>query len=87
MDPGKSRNMPLQELLASRRPSPRHRATDEELAVLSNDATIGTFLRLTSGYGMLTASIGRDGPRLVGEDQFGSQEDLFNPVPKVRPLR
>ncbi len=24
MDPGKSRNMPLQELLASRRPSPRH---------------------------------------------------------------
>ncbi len=57
-------------------------ATEQELAVLGFDATQGTFLRLTHGIGMLTASISSYGPSLVG-----NQEDLFNPVPKVRPLR
>ena len=57
-------------------------ATERELAVLGFDATQGTFLRLTHGMGMLTASISDYGPSVVG-----NQEDLFNPVAKVRPLR
>ena len=60
--------------------------TNQELAVLGRDAT-GTFLRLTNQGGALTASVGSDRPRLVGEDRNGNQEDLFDPKPKVRRLR
>ncbi len=61
-------------------------ATDQELAVLGFDATQGTFLRLIHGSGMLLSSISDRGPSVVG-DVPGDQEDLFNPVPRVRPLR
>ena len=44
--------------------------TNQELAVLGRDAT-GTFLRLTNQGGALTASVGSDRPRLVGEDRNG----------------
>ena len=57
-------------------------STEQELAVLGFDATQGTFLRLTHGIGMLKLSINGYGPSVVG-----NEEDLFNPVAKVRPLR
>ena len=57
-------------------------ATEQELGVLGFDATQGTFLRLTHGSGMLTASISGFGPSVVG-----NQEDLFNPRMKTVPLR